>query len=49
MSKMQLNVDALQVTSFEVAAAVDTTPQPVQRTGRTGYCNTCWGVCDWTI
>jgi hypothetical protein len=49
MTKTQLNVDSLQVTTFETVEAKDNSPEPVQRTGRTGYCNTCWGACDWTV
>ncbi|HEX6038235.1 hypothetical protein [Longimicrobium sp.] len=48
MSKMQLNVEALQVTTFEVAKAPVNDSKPAQRTGATGYCNTC-GWCDWTV
>lgn len=48
MSKMQLNVEALQVTTFEVAETPANQARPVQRTGATGFCNTCaW--CDWTV
>lgn len=48
MSKVQLNVEALQVTTFEVVEAKPSNHEPVQRTGTTGFCNSCWD-CDWTV
>jgi hypothetical protein len=48
MSKKQLNVDALQVTTFEIVETRASEAQPVQRTGATGFCNSCW-ACDWTV
>lgn len=46
MNKLRLDVDTLEVSSFEAMKA-EAAPQPVVQTGATGYCNTCWR-CDWT-
>lgn len=48
MSKMQLKVEALEVTTFQVVETVARESQPVERTGATGYCNSCWD-CWWTV
>ena len=47
MAKLQLNVEALDVTSFEAGAA-SVGPREAVMTGTTGYCNTCYSICNWT-
>ena len=46
MKKLQLDLDALKVTSFEVANST-AAPKNVLMTGATGYCNTCVQPCYW--
>ena len=45
--KLRLEVDALEVTSFDAAGQMEV--EAVQMTGASGFCNTCVdGGCHWT-
>lgn len=46
MKQLRLDVDALEVTTYETVQA-EAAPVEVLRTGATGFCNTCYR-CDWT-
>jgi hypothetical protein len=47
MKKLQLNLDALKVTTFEAANST-AAPGGVLMTGLSGYCNTCIpNACNW--
>lgn len=47
MTKLRLDIEALGVTSFEAGDA-PACAREVVMTGTTGYCNTCYSVCNWT-
>ena len=49
MKKQKLNMNALQVSSFEPQPQA--VPGPIRMmTGQTGYCNTCMPTaCNWTV
>ncbi|HEY0019616.1 MAG TPA: hypothetical protein VGC13_25155 [Longimicrobium sp.] len=49
MKKQKLNITTLEVSSFEPQEQVAVLGPVERMTGRTGYCNTCIGACDWTV
>jgi len=48
MKKLRLDTETLEVAQFAVTEA-QPVASPAVMTGLTGFCNTCYSACDWTV